>query len=83
MAIVSLVLAFLLAPLAAMAQQAPKVPRVGVLGERSSTDPFLGAFRQGLCELGYTDGQSIVVTFGVSIRHRGTPERVVSVAVRP
>ncbi|HSX78024.1 MAG TPA: ABC transporter substrate binding protein, partial [Candidatus Saccharimonadia bacterium] len=32
-----------------------------MLGERSLTDPFLAAFRQGLRELGYTEGQSIVI----------------------
>ena len=54
-------LALLVAPLAAQAQQPSKVPRVGVLWERTPTDPFIAAFRQGLRELGYTEGQSIRV----------------------
>src|SRR6266540_3621033 len=59
--IVMLILGLLVAPLAAHAQQPSKVPRVGVLWERSPTDPFIAAFRQGLRELGYTEGQSIVI----------------------
>jgi putative tryptophan/tyrosine transport system substrate-binding protein len=59
--IVILILGLLVAPLAAHAQQPSKVPRVGVLWERSPPDPFIAAFRQGLRELGYTEGQSIVI----------------------
>src|SRR5439155_12153948 len=56
---VMLTLSLLMTPLAAHAQPPAKVPRVGVLAERSPTDPFIAAFRQGLRELGYTEGQSI------------------------
>jgi putative ABC transport system substrate-binding protein len=59
--IVLLILGLLLAPLAAHAQPPSKGPRIGVLWERTSTDPFITAFRQGLRELGYTEGQSIVI----------------------
>jgi putative ABC transport system substrate-binding protein len=59
--IVILILGLLVAPLAAHAQQPSKVPRVGVLGERSPPDHFIAAFRQGLRELGYIEGQSIVI----------------------
>jgi putative ABC transport system substrate-binding protein len=44
-------------------QAAPKVPRVGVLGERSPADPFHEAFRQGLHELGYIEGQNIALEY--------------------
>ena len=57
--LVTLILSLLLAPLAAHAQQPSKVPRIGVLWERTPTDPFIAAFRQGLRELDYTEGQSI------------------------
>ena len=45
-------------PLAAMAQQASKIPRIGML----SPGPYelaatLDAFQQGVRELGYTEGQ--------------------------
>jgi len=60
-----LILAFglLLAPLAAEAQPRPKVPRLGVLAEYSSTAAPRNhaAFRQGLHELGYVEGQTIVL----------------------
>jgi len=60
-----LILAFglLLAPLAAEAQPRPKVPRLGVLAEYSPTAAPRNhaAFRQGLHELGYVEGQTIVL----------------------
>jgi putative tryptophan/tyrosine transport system substrate-binding protein len=46
-------------PLAGMAQQA-KVPRLGVLAV-VNPEPALGFFREGLRELGYIEGQSIVI----------------------
>ena len=58
---VLLIPGLLLAPLAAHAQHPSKVPRIGVLWERTPTDPFIAAFRQGLRELGYTEGQSLVI----------------------
>src|SRR5712691_3442982 len=56
-------LGLLVTPLAAEAQPARRVPRIGVLGELSPADPFLAAFRQGLRELGYIEGQNIVVEY--------------------
>jgi putative ABC transport system substrate-binding protein len=51
------VLELLAAPVAAPAQQ--KIPRIGLLGDAPS---FLDdAFRQGLRELGYIEGQNIVI----------------------
>jgi putative ABC transport system substrate-binding protein len=61
--LMSLALGLLVTPLAAEAQQPKKVPRVGVLEERSPTNPFLTVFRQGLRELGYTEGQNIVLEY--------------------
>src|SRR5437870_2586799 len=56
-------LAVLVVPLVAEAQPAGKAPRIGVIGEYSPTHPFVAAFRQGLRELGYTEGQSILVEY--------------------
>ena len=42
------------------AQQAKKVPRIGFLSARPEMDPREEAFRQGLRELGYIEGQNIV-----------------------
>ena len=59
--IVILILGLLVAPRVAQAQQPSRVPRVGVLWERTPSDPFVAAFRQGLRELGYTEGQGMVI----------------------
>jgi putative ABC transport system substrate-binding protein len=52
-------LAALAAPLGAEAQQAGKVPRVGFLANVRS--PGTEAFQRGLRELGYVEGQNIIV----------------------
>ncbi len=55
----------LAAPLAADAQQAGKVPRIGFLSVTSPSDrpPLLDAFRQRLRELGWVEGQNIVIDY--------------------
>ena len=52
-------------PLAAEAQQAGKVPRIGYLSAVSAeTDKSrVAAFRQGLRELGYVEGETIVIEY--------------------
>ncbi len=45
----------------ARAQQSAKIPRVGYLGGGSSRSLILDSFRLGLRELGYVDGQNIVI----------------------
>jgi len=51
----------LAAPLAAEAQQAAKAPRIGWLGANLAPNPHLTeAFRQGLRDLGYVEGRSVV-----------------------
>src|SRR5436309_9332728 len=63
--LVLLPVAVLLVPLAAEAQHAATIPRIGLLFPTSLSDPrtprFLEAFRQGLRELGYTEGQNIAI----------------------
>jgi ABC-type uncharacterized transport system substrate-binding protein len=61
--ILVLVLAALVGPSPAEAQPKGRLPRVGVIWEASATTPSAGktAFRQGLRELGYTEGQTILV----------------------
>src|SRR3984893_10823733 len=46
-------------PMAARAQQAGKVPRVGVLVSASEPHPFADALRRGLQRLGYSEGHNI------------------------
>jgi putative ABC transport system substrate-binding protein len=64
--IVTLVMSVLLAPVAAGAQPAGKVPRIGVVvpAEPASPDePNIAAFRQALHDLGYVEGQTIAVEY--------------------
>jgi putative ABC transport system substrate-binding protein len=59
-----LTLGMLALPVAAEAQQAGKVPRIGFLFYGSpGPSPELDAFRQGLRELGYIEGQNITIEY--------------------
>ncbi len=62
---VTLGLTLLAAPLAAEAQQAGKVYRVGFLGNSSAAleANLVGPFREGLRELGYVEGRNIVIEY--------------------
>jgi len=61
---VVLVLSLIFAPLAADAQQAGKVARIGFLASGSSkSSPVPEGFRQGLRELGWVEGQNIVIDY--------------------
>src|ERR1700740_2027708 len=53
--------AFIIGQRQALAQQAKKVPRVGVLVGASPPYPFADAFRRGLRALGYSEGQNIAL----------------------
>src|SRR2546430_16016343 len=59
-------LGILVTPLAAHAQQAGKIPRVGVIANRAGYD----AFREGLRDLAYKEGENIALEFR-SIEARG------------
>jgi hypothetical protein len=59
--LVTLVLALLVAPLAAQAQPARKVPRIGFIGD--TPGPYADAFRQGLRERGYLEGETIAMEY--------------------
>jgi putative tryptophan/tyrosine transport system substrate-binding protein len=55
-------LGLLAAPLAARAQPASKISRVGFLSPGSATpNPFLDAFRQGLLALGWVEGRTVTI----------------------
>ena len=60
-----IVLGLLAAPLAAGAQQPGKVPRIGFLSADvpvAVSEP-MEAFQQGLRDLGYAEGQNIVIVY--------------------
>src|SRR2546425_629984 len=59
---VILAVSLALSPLSAEAQSAGKAWRIGFLGD-SPGGPFRQAFEQGLRELGYVDGQNIVIDY--------------------
>jgi putative ABC transport system substrate-binding protein len=59
--IVIIILALFAVPRAAEAQQPTTVPRVGYLVSRSGPGPNDQGFQQGLRELGYVEGQNIVI----------------------
>ena len=56
------------------AQSPSRVPRIGVISEQGPKSSMVEAFRQGLRELGYVEGQSIHVEYrhcrACSIRYR-------------
>ncbi len=53
------------APLTADAQQAAKVPRIGFLGNSTAAleANLVGPFREGLRDLGYVEGQTILIEY--------------------
>jgi ABC-type uncharacterized transport system substrate-binding protein len=69
----------LAAPLAADAQPAGKVPRVGFLTafSRSDVPQWREGFRQGLRDFGYTEGRNIVIEYRYA---EGRPERLPGLA---
>jgi putative ABC transport system substrate-binding protein len=79
-AVVVLLLAFV--PLAAGAQPAARLPRVGLIEEATVASPYLGGFRQGLRELGYVEGRNIVVEYRDAQGDPGRVARLVGELVR-
>ena len=60
--IVAIAIAFAICGAAALAQQPARIPRIGFLGSSLSTlSARIEAFRQGLRELGYVEGENVVI----------------------
>lgn len=57
--VVMLAISLVLTPLAIEAQQAERVHRLGWLA--AGPHPFIASFRQGMHELGYAEGQNLVI----------------------
>src|SRR5262245_63230659 len=66
-------------PLAARAQQAARLPRIGILWPDpvTASGHFVDAFRQGLGELGYVEGRNMTIEFRTA---EGTMERLPDLA---
>src|SRR5947209_2283966 len=67
-----LALSLALAPLAAEAQQKGKVYRIGLLSIATVT--YTDAFRQGLRDLGYVEGRTIVIEYREAQSYEGLPK---------
>jgi putative tryptophan/tyrosine transport system substrate-binding protein len=79
------IIAFVLAVAAAVAQaqQTTKVPRIGYLvGPSSASSARYEAFRQGLKELGYIEGQHIVIEWRSSEGNRDRQRALVAELLR-
>jgi putative ABC transport system substrate-binding protein len=77
-AVLILVLSLLAAPLAAEAQQAGRVYRIGILTlSVASSTPIFEGFREGLREHGYVEGRNIALEFRFA---QGSPERLATMA---
>jgi ABC-type uncharacterized transport system substrate-binding protein len=76
---VVLTISLVTTPLATDAQQPPKIPRIGYLGPVSPTAGarLLESFRQGLSELGYVEGQNILIDYRWA---EGRPDRFPALA---
>jgi putative ABC transport system substrate-binding protein len=61
--VILLAFGVLVAPLAAEAQQPAKAARLGYLSPRSGPSYLDEAFRQGLRELGYVEGDNVLIEF--------------------
>src|SRR5712692_2367532 len=61
---ITLALGGLFSPVAAEAQQAAKVARIGYLAANGAANPHLReAFLQGLRDLGYVEGRNVVIEY--------------------
>src|SRR6266581_6298239 len=70
--------ALLAAPLAAEAQQAAKIARIGYLAPNlTANTPLQEAFRQGLRDLDYVEGRNVVIEYRSA---EGKPERLPALA---
>src|ERR1700675_4612354 len=75
---ITLALVGLFSPVAAEAQQAAKIARIGYLATNLAATPHLPeAFRQGLRDLGYVEGRNVVIEYRSA---EGKPERYPALA---
>jgi len=63
LSVVAVILPLFAAPLVADAQQATKIPRIGYLSPRPRPSFYDEAFLKGLRDLGYLEGQNVVIEY--------------------
>src|SRR2546425_10566080 len=80
---VVLTVSLILAPLVAEAQPGGRLPRIGVLASSSPEGSYLYSLREGLRELGYTEGQNIVVEWRWGRGQGGRPPHPPARVARP
>jgi putative ABC transport system substrate-binding protein len=73
--IVMLTLGVLVVPLATDAQRPGKIPRIGFLGD--TPGPHAEALRQGLHDVGYMEGQNLIIEYRLA---QGKGERLPALA---
>jgi putative ABC transport system substrate-binding protein len=61
-----ILLAMMVTPIAALAQQPGKIRRIGFLRVGPPPPAFIESFRQGLRELGYLEGQHFIIEYGLA-----------------
>jgi putative tryptophan/tyrosine transport system substrate-binding protein len=61
--LVTLILSLFMAPLTAKAQTPAHIPRIGIIGGEPEDSPAWEAFREGLRDLGYVEGQNIAIAW--------------------
>jgi putative tryptophan/tyrosine transport system substrate-binding protein len=71
--IVTLILSLLATPLAAETPPAGTVPHIGWLRQGPLSEPLREAFRQGLRDMGYVEGQNLIIEYRF---HEGQAERL-------
>jgi ABC transporter substrate binding protein len=71
---VTLIVTALAAPLAAQAQPAERVHRIGLLRVGAPPATFIEPFRQGLRERGYVEGHSFIIEYGLAGNVEQLPE---------
>jgi len=74
---ITLLLGGLFSPVAAEAQQAANVPRIGYVTTNLAAGHALEAFRQVLRDLGYVEGRTVVIEYRAA---EGKPERLPALA---
>ena len=71
---VVLALSLFVSPLAVQAQQSGKVYRIGYLSPRSTIEHAAEAFRKALGQLGYVEGQNLIIEWRFTAGSAVTPE---------